>query len=131
MSDLEQLNRAINRSLRILNGIAVSVSSSSLPDRDRALHEITQALAHVDALQRFVVASDPALEYHYDPNRPPSPTMKALADLVETAEAHVRQGNVSAAEEALRRAQEMEPPPLAYEMIAKRLASLRTGKHSR
>lgn len=131
MSQLEEINRAINRSLRMLNGIAVSLTVSSLSDRKAALQEITQALAHLDALQRLVVAAAPTLEYHYDPNRAPSPTMKAIADLVETAEAHVRQGNMPAAEDALRRAQEMEPPPLAYEMIEKRLTSLRTGKKNR
>ena len=129
MSDLDKINKAINRSLRILNGIAVTVASSSQLDRDAALREITEALARINALQRLVVTCDPALEYHYDPNRPPSPTMKAIGDLVEAAETHVQQGNFAAAEELLRRAQDMEPPPLAYEMIEKRLNSLRGNKN--
>lgn len=130
MSNLEELNRAVNRALRALNGIAVSVTSSSLPDRNAALQEITQALAHVDALQRLIVVSNPDLEYHHDPNRPPSPLMRTIADLVEAAENDRQQGNVSAAEVALKRALAMEPPPLAYEMIEKRLDSLEKGKRS-
>ena len=128
MSNLEELNRAVNRALRALNGIAVSVASSSLPDRTVALQEITQALAHVDSLQRLIVVSDPGLEYHYDPNRPPSRIMRTINDLVEAAEHHIRQGDVSAAQEILQRVQEMEPPPLPYEAIEKRLKSLRKNR---
>lgn len=128
MNDLEALNRAVNRALRALNGIAVRVASLSLPEHSAALQEITQALAHIDALQRLIVAADPDLEYHYDPNRPPSRIMKTITDLVEAAEHHIRRGDVSAAEEILQRVQEMEPPPLPYEAIEKRLKSLRENK---
>lgn len=108
-----------------MNGIAVQVPSSGIRDRKAALQEITHALARIDALQRLLVASDADLEYHLDPNRPPTRAMKEILGLVEAAENHVRQGNLSAAEEILRRAQEKEPPLLVYETIAKRIDSIR------
>lgn len=125
MTDLEELNRAINRTLRALNGIAIRAPLSGLKDSKAALREITEAVAHLDALQRMVVASDEGLEYHFDPRRPPTRSMKEIADLVESAEDHVRRGKILAAEDMLRRAQEKEPPPLVYEAIAKRLDSIR------
>jgi len=125
MSKLEELNRSVNRVLRALNSLAVSVASSSLADRSSALDEVTQALEHVNELQRRIVASDPTLEYHHDPHRPPTKAMKAIADLVEEAEQLAKKGDAKAAEEALKRACAMEPPPLAYEMIEKRIRTLR------
>ncbi len=125
MTALEELNRAVNRALRALNALALRTASSALPDRDAGLREITQALAHVDSLQRLIVAADPGLEYHHDPNRPPSRIMREIANVVEEAEKQVRAGNVARAMEMLQRAQSMEPPPLAYESIEKRLMSLK------
>lgn len=128
MTNLKELNRAVNRALRVLNSIAVDVASSSLTERNVALDEITQALVHVDKLQRLVFASDPSLEYHFDASRAPTPAMKEVSDLVEAAERYMQQGNVAAACDALERACDLEPPPLAYEMIEKRLIGLRRSR---
>jgi len=51
--------------------------------------------------------------------------MREIANVVEEAEKQVRAGNVARAMEMLQRAQSMEPPPLAYESIEKRLMSLK------
>jgi hypothetical protein len=99
-----------------------------LPDRNLALGEITEALTHVDKLQSLVFAADPELEYHHDPNRAPSRIMKEVAALVEAAERHLAEGNAAAAERTFQRACEMEPSPLAYETIEKRLNALRKSK---
>lgn len=125
MNELEKLNRSVNRSLRELNGIAVAVSSSLWTDRKAALHEVIQALAHLDAVQRLIYTSDPKLEYHFDPNRPPTHAMTMLAQLVDKAEDQARNGDVPGAKQALQRALELEPPPLAYETIEKRLNELK------
>lgn len=124
MKSLEDLNREINRALRAANRVAVDVASSSLQDRKAALHEITQALAHIDKLQRMIVAQDPDLEYHFDPDKEPTPTMKSIADLVEAADRHIAEGRQAEAVEILQRACDLEPPPLVYEMIEKRLKGL-------
>ena len=131
MTDLENLNRAVNRALRELNAVAVGVASAPLGDRKGALAQITQALAHVDALQRSIYTADPSLEYHYDPNRPPTESMNKVADLVDAAEAQVAKGDVRGALETLHHALQLEPPPLAYETIEKRLKSLQGGKTAR
>jgi hypothetical protein len=128
MNGLDEINRAVNRALRALNEVAVSIGSSSLSDRNVALGEITEALAHVDKLQALLYSFDPSLEYHYEPNRPPTRTMKEISDLVEAGERHAQAGNVTAAIEAFERARDLEPPPLPYEMIEKRLSSLRRPK---
>ena len=124
MTNFDELNRSVNRVLRELNKIAVCVASSSIERRNEATHAITLALAHMDSLQRYIILSAPDLEYHYDPDREPSRLMRVMADLAETAESYVQQGNTKAATEAFLQLMNMEPPPLIYEMIEKRLASL-------
>lgn len=124
MKELERLNRDVNRALRELNGIAVAVSSATLANRKGALHEAAEALVHLDNLQRLIYASDPTLEYHYDPDRPATDAMAALARVVDEAEKQIKDGDISLAVKTLQLALEMEPPPLAYESIQKRLQSL-------
>ncbi len=127
MKQLEEINREINRALRAANQVAVDVASSPLRDRNAALHEITQALAHIDTLQRMVVAEDPSLEYHFEPNREPTSAMKKISSLVETADNLIRDGKRAEAAEALQRARDLEPPPLVYEMIERRLEELKAN----
>jgi hypothetical protein len=124
MTNFDELNRSVNRALRELNKIAVCVASSSIERRNEATRAITQALAHLDSLQQCIISSAPDLEFHYDPNREPSRLMRVITDLAEVAESHVQQGNTKAATEAFLQLMDMEPPPLIYEMIEKRLASL-------
>lgn len=126
IKNLEELNGAINRALRLLNGIAVNVPSL-VPKNDAALTEIVKAIEHAYNLQRLVVAIQPDLEYHSDPAKPPTRVMKKLSALLDEAETHIRAGNVAAAEEVLKKASDLEPPPLAHEQIEKRLKSLRPG----
>jgi Flp pilus assembly protein TadD len=126
INNLDELNKAINRALRLLNGIAVNVPSVA-PKNDAALAEIVGAVERMYNLQRLVVALRPDLEYHSDPAKPPTRVMKDLAELLEEAETHIRAGNLAAADEVLKRACDLEPPPLAYEQIEKRLRSLRSG----
>jgi hypothetical protein len=125
MKTLDEINRSINRALRAANQVAVEVAASPLNNRAAAIQEITQALAHIDALQRMLVADDPSLEYHFDPGRGPTPAMTRVRDLVECAEKHVEAGQLNAAAEALQRACDLEPPPLVYETIAKRLEEVK------
>ena len=126
---LDALNRRINHVLRLLNGIAVSVPSLLRKnDSDVALRELVEAIEHVHNLQRMIVGIEPGLEYHSDPAKAPTAAMKKLADILRSAETHIRAGNTQAAEEAFKAALELEPPPLAYEQIEKRLNSLRSGQ---
>jgi hypothetical protein len=127
MSSAEEINRLVNRGLRVLNEVAVKVAASRLADRKLALNESTEAVTHLTALQRLIVREDPSLEYHYDPKREPTIFMKKIGSLVDEAEALLRAGKTDDAACVLRRARDLEPPPLTYEMLSKKLESL--GKH--
>lgn len=86
--------------------------------------EIIGAIERVHNLQRLIVSIAPDLEYHSDPAKPPTPAMKRLAAILDKAETHIHSRDVGAAQEALKSALALEPPPLAYEQIEKRLKSL-------
>ena len=131
MKSLEQLNREINRALRATNRVALDVASSTLHDRQAALNEITQALAHIDALQRILIAQDASLEYHFDPDREPTAAMETIAGLVEAADKHLQSGRRTEAIAVLQSACDLEPPPLVYEMLEKRLNELKRGTEPR
>lgn len=126
MKTLEELNREINYALRVTNQVAVDVAASSLRERRAALNEITEALVHLDALQRILVADDPSLEYHFDPDRKATPAMKRIAELVESADRLVESEQFSEAAAMLQSACDLQPPPLVYETIAKRLEDVRS-----
>ena len=124
MTTLSDLNRALNRALRVTNRVAVDEAASSLRDLAAAVKEITQALEHLENLYRFIVAEDPNLEYHFDPDRAPSETMKAIANLVKEADTCTNDGKPTEAVKLLQQARDMEPPPLVYEIIEKKLKAL-------
>jgi hypothetical protein len=124
MEELDRINRAVCRSLRELNDIAVRVSSSSWANRKGALNEVAEALVHLNAMQRLIYTDHPNLEYHFDSERPATDAMKALERVLDEAEKHIKTGNVSLAVRSLEQALGMEPPPLTYESIQKRLKSL-------
>jgi hypothetical protein len=105
--------------------VAVGLPSSSLQDRESALEEVSQALVHLDALQRIIVAQDPSLEYHFDPQRARTPAMKTIAEHVQAAEEFIQSGRLGEAVASLEHARDLEPPPLVYEMIEKRLGEIK------
>lgn len=119
---LEEVNRALNRSLRSLSDAANSVSRSNLESRMEAVDEIARALELVMQVQQRVFRQDSSLEYHHDPQRPPTEFMRKIASAVEASESALRDGKKDTAKEWLEQALAMEPSPLAYESIAKRLS---------
>lgn len=124
MKSLDQLNRELNRALRVTNRVVVDVAASSLRDRTAAVQDLTQALVHLENVYRMIVAEDPSLEYHFDPDREPSATMRTIASLVKEADTYTSNGNITEAVKLLEQARDMEPPPLVYEIVEKKLKAL-------
>lgn len=124
MPSLTDLNRALNRALRMTNLVAVDVAASSFRERAAAVTEVTQALVHLENLYRLIIAEDPSLEYHFDPDRKPSATMRAIIKMVKKADTYTADGNIPEATKLLQQVRDMEPPPLVYEIIEKKLKAL-------
>ena len=120
---LDELNRSLNRSLRTLNNAANTFAKSSLADRMIAVDEIAQALELIMGVQKRVIREDPNLEYHHDPKRAPTDFMRKVESAMQSADAALQAGDEASARKWFARALSMEPPPLAYEVIAKRLSA--------
>ena len=73
----------------------------------------------------MVIAEDSSLEYHFESDREPTAAMKTIAELVEAADSHLESGKRAEAIAVLQSACDLEPPPLVYEMLEKRLYDLK------
>lgn len=128
MTTLADLNRLVNRSHRALNEVALRAVECTLADRQTAMDHLTNAMESLMRFQRCITKQDPSLEYHHDPQRAPTEFMRSIAGTVARADSALAVGDVSAAAGLLKDALDMEPPPLAYEIISKKLGALRTHR---
>lgn len=122
---LAEFNRTLNRALRAIDEVA---SKSAAPDvltkRIEALAHAREALKHLMNLQELLVEQAPELAYHFDAALQPTEYMKKIAAQVQASREFERNGRAAEAIAALRKALEEEPPPFAYESIAKELRRL-------
>jgi hypothetical protein len=95
-----------------------------------AVDEIARALELLMQVQQRVFRQDSSLEYHHDPQRSPTEFMKKISSAVEASESALRDGKKEAAKEWLERALAMEPSPLAYEAISKKLEKIKRESDS-
>ena len=128
--NLYDLNRYLNQALRAVNSAIVAASKvglESVKDDTRALVEIMEALSNV---QRRIYEIEPELEYHYDASRPDTQYMRQHRQHLTKASEHEAQGDIAGALDQLRLALDMEPPPIAYEVVLRekgRLEKLRAS----
>jgi hypothetical protein len=127
MNSLEQLNGLVNRALRAVNDAAVCSAQMNIAKRESATNHLVRAVEHLTNVKALIVEADPKLEYHFDAGRPATPYMEAVARLVIEAEAARQSGNTERAEELLKSALKLDPPPFAYESIEKKIAALRAA----
>jgi hypothetical protein len=125
MSDPDQLIRLVNRALRLLDEIAGTVIRSNLQERDAATKASVNSLDSMMRLQEFLVSEFPDLDYHYDSNKPPTLFMTAITQLIVEADSYEKKGKIADAIRVLEIASSLEPPPLPYEVLSKRLLALR------
>jgi hypothetical protein len=120
--DAAELNRRLNRAARVVNLAAVSVAEVAVT---KALtKKLVETLAEINDAQLALFQSNPELEYHFDPARAPTAFMREVQGLEREAEAAFAQGNGPLARQKFDEALGLEPPPLAYEAIEKRLRQL-------
>lgn len=124
MTTLTDLNRLVNRGHRSLNEIALRITECPLADQQSAMEHLTGAMESLMRFQQCITKQAPGLEYHHDPGRAPTDFMRSVAETVVRADSALAAGKVDVAAGLLKEALEMEPPPLAYETISKKLRAL-------
>lgn len=118
--DAADLNRRLNRAARLANLAAVSVASGGAPVTKTLTAKLVDVLAEINTVQQSLIRGNPDLEYHSDPERPPTAFMLSIQQLEREADSAIAQGDRALAVRKLDEALALEPPPLAYEVLEKR-----------
>ncbi len=105
------------------NLAAVAIGDGS-PASKRATEKLVEALTAISDAQKSLFASNPELEFHFDPGREPTAFMREIERLGREADSALAKGDRQLAQRKLTEALALEPPPLAYEVIEKRLRAL-------
>lgn len=124
MKKLDDLDKFANRALRALSDVAVHLATFPAAERVYPLDGIVKAISIITDLHLSIVAADPSLEYHLDPDREPTSRMKELNELVDQAEKFIQVGNNLGALDLFRRILQTEPPTIVYENISQRVKAL-------
>ena len=118
--DAAELNRRLNRAARFANLAAVTVANGGSPISKALTEKLVAVLAEITAVQKSLVQRHPDLEYHFDPQRPPSAFMREVQRLGLEAQTAIAKGDRNLAILRINEALALEPPPLAYEILEKR-----------
>lgn len=119
-----KINQALNRALRHVNEVAARIAESEFPDRVEAIDRLSQMMATLVDIQSALYVVEPDLEYHYDSAREATKFMMEIAKLVEQAVEFETADKFAEARKALEKARDLEPPPLTYEELTRRIDSL-------
>ncbi len=125
---MEQINKLSNRALRELNGLAVKIGQAHDADKESGLRLITQAVANVMKFQELLYRRFPEFEFHYDPDRPPTKFMRDVAEGTKLAETLAARGEADKAISQYESVRSLEPPPLTYDLLTKRIKQLRGSR---
>lgn len=128
MPALRPVSQLLNRALRAANDLAVRIASEGALEAQKLelLGRVTSALELLTSVQGALAQLDPDSEFHYDSSRPATGFMLEVKQLIAQAEALAARGSSAEAVACFERARDLEPPPLTYELITKRLQNLRS-----
>lgn len=114
-----ELNRRLNRAARFANLAAVAVADGGGHFK-RLTEKLVGVLAEIADAQQVLFRTNPELEYHFDPNRPPTAFMREIQRLERESQEALAAGNPLLAAQRLTDALALEPPPLPYEVLERR-----------
>lgn len=115
MSEYEDINASLNKILRALDSLAREiVELENNPDKDN-LVKMADAIAIVSEVQKSIWAAEPGLSVHYGDEQEDSKFMSEFRAHLICAYKFEKNNDVVSAINELKKAVEMEPPPLMHE----------------
>lgn len=121
MTDFEQTNRLLNRAERVVDELAQELATLPFNAKEQSLRRLAEALELLGKVKKTIIQHDPSLEYHFNDEMPATKYMSEIHSYVAEADRLMESKDFESAISLLKEALKMEPPPIIYEALVKKL----------